>query len=168
MDSESLCPVDENSTQIADKPKYLFKGVIHILLLVSLTLGLFCYENCLRKHFCMGGHMEHPPYDKWEYVSDTLSIVMLLLSLVFCFLLVTLCRGKWVTKGLLVVMGLIIIYFVVGRFRIGMMPSLIDLLFFLYLALCGIISLIMGIVNIIKGCKKHNNLYSTSLNDSAI
>jgi hypothetical membrane protein len=52
-----------------------------ILVLVAMP----SYFICSFAHFCMGGHMAHPPYPWYHFASDVFYLILLVTALVFSF-----------------------------------------------------------------------------------
>ena len=43
-----------------------------ILFLVGCPGFIFCFSS----HICMEGHMQHPPFPLWHYISDSIWLIL--------------------------------------------------------------------------------------------
>jgi hypothetical protein len=92
-------------------------------LFAAVTLaGLGGFGVCTFRHFCMCGHMQHPPFQWWEYAIDVSWVVLFLTAAVIAV-------ARWKGKGLklAVLLSLLIVCRLTGAGCMGMQLFLFEL-----------------------------------------
>jgi len=52
---------------------------------ISALVAIPMYSYCGAAHFCVGGHMAHPPYPWWDFANEYIWITFLSIALVLSF-----------------------------------------------------------------------------------
>jgi len=52
---------------------------------ISALIAIPFYSYCGAAHFCIGGHMAHPPYQWWDFANEYVWITFLSIALVLSF-----------------------------------------------------------------------------------